>query len=733
MKLFSVRTFPVFGLLFIVLIFFWPFLLKDRIPIPADTILGMYHPWRDKVWDGLNSGVPYKNFLITDPVRQTYIWKKLAIQDLKSLSLPLWNPYTHSGMPLMANFQTGAFYPLNFVFFLFPFNQAWGIFIAMQPLLAAHFMYLLLKKYELKTESALLGAITFAFGGFFTAWLEWGNIGHTLLWLPLIIFCLENLFENQKNKIKYSLILLFALISQFLAGHLQVSIYLTVFSLVYFLFSALSKNKIKESSGIIFVFFCFILITSIQWLPTLELILNSSRNIDISNTLIRPDWFLPFKHLIQLVIPDFFGNPATGNYWGEWNYAEFVSFIGIVPFIFLFVSLKNFKNIKIKFFWLSLITILSFALPTPWAKLPYIFNIPFLSTAQPSRLLSIVGFCIPVLAAFGLNDFMDNKHKNSTLWISLGTFTGLIFFAIAVRFNFLQLNAEQVQIAFRNLLLPAFISMVSLLVILTNNLIKKVSIYLLLILALFGFYRFFTKFTPFVKEEWIFPQTKTTEFLQKDQSLFRIMTTDRRVLPSNFAADYSLQSISGYDPLYLSGYAKLITKMESGKNGLANFQRIIEPANYSSEIADSLNVKYVISLADIKSSKLKKVFQEGETRIYQNLLSQPRVKLTSNDDKLIEISEYQSNTIKIKADSRDGGNLILSDMFYPGWYARINGKEVAVEESNENFREITLVKGLNLIEFSYKPGFFYYGLLMAVMGLLGTIFYIVYNQNNPTK
>ena len=115
---------PILLIIFLVSIFFKDFIIKGLIPIPADTIVGMYHPWRDVTWDNFQNGVPFKNFLITDPVRQQYPWKFLAIDYLKIGQLPLWNPYTFSGSPLLANFQSGAFYPLNIIFFILPFNTA---------------------------------------------------------------------------------------------------------------------------------------------------------------------------------------------------------------------------------------------------------------------------------------------------------------------------------------------------------------------------------------------------------------------------------------------------------------------------------------------------------------------------------------------------------------------------------------------------------------------------------
>ena len=43
-------------------------------------------------------------------------------------TLPLWNPYIFSGMPLAADVQTGLFYPLNWIIYLFvPPGRMYGL------------------------------------------------------------------------------------------------------------------------------------------------------------------------------------------------------------------------------------------------------------------------------------------------------------------------------------------------------------------------------------------------------------------------------------------------------------------------------------------------------------------------------------------------------------------------------------------------------------------------------
>src|SRR3989338_259761 len=108
---------PVLFIFIITIVFFWQFFLKGLLPMPADTIVGLYHPFRDLYAKEYPNGIPYKNFLLTDPVRQQYPWRNLVVENFTNFQLPLWNPYNFSGTPLLANIQSAPFYPPNILFF----------------------------------------------------------------------------------------------------------------------------------------------------------------------------------------------------------------------------------------------------------------------------------------------------------------------------------------------------------------------------------------------------------------------------------------------------------------------------------------------------------------------------------------------------------------------------------------------------------------------------------------
>jgi hypothetical protein len=302
-------------------VFFVPLLFQGKIPIAADTIVGLYHPFRDLYIKDYPRGIPFKNFLVTDPVRQQYPWRFLGVNLWKHMQLPLWNPYNFSGGPLLSNVQSAVFYPLNIMFFTFPFSIAWSLLVVLQPLLAGVFLYLYLRYKNIERIPSFLGSIVFAFSGFSIAWMEWNTILHVALWLPIILLAQEKLFKEKS--IKWIVIFIFAQCSAFFAGHLQTFFYIFLIQILYLIARIIQISKLEKQKIILRKSFLFIMlgavvviITSIQWIPTLQHIFLSARDIDLNWQ--KEGWFLPWQHLIQFIAPDFFGNPSC-TFWASFR------------------------------------------------------------------------------------------------------------------------------------------------------------------------------------------------------------------------------------------------------------------------------------------------------------------------------------------------------------------------------------------------------------------------------
>lgn len=758
-KLFSNKISTAFLAPFLVFLFFLPNLISAKIPIPADALLGLYHPWRDNSYAGYNPGrFPTKNPLITDPILQTYPWRNQVIRNLKEGNLPLWNPYNFSGQPLLANIQSSPLQILNILFFILPFNLAWALQIILPPILVSAFMYFFLRSINLTKTASAFGAFLLPFTGYFLTWMTWGNMVATAMWLPLILLCLTKIFK--RFSILWFVLLIFASFQTIVSGFWQTAFYVYLLTFIYLIYQFYLSRDIKKTLTSIFALTLGAIIAAPQILPSLEFISHSAREIDQGYFLGRPDWFLPSQNIIQLIIPDYFGNPATYNYWGIWNYLEFVSFIGIIAFFFAIVFfLSGKKESKLLFALVLIIFIL--ATENPISKILLTGSIPLISTMRPSRIVILLGLFLTIAASFGFQEFMSTKSKKVLIMPFAVVFTALASIFLYTFFfseNFPTVeNVSAANIALRNLIFPSLILSGLFLLLLGKilNLPKIILILFVFTVTIFEMFRFAYKFTPFTNASLIFPKTQTTEFLKNQEKPFRILSVDRRVFNSATPSVYKIESIHGYDPLFLKDYAKLVSSWENNESTEpGSFNRIVTPTSFESPITDFLNVKYIVSLDEINESSLIKVFEEGQTKVYENREALSRaffvdevVKVENRDHEIemllnknfdlkkkavsstfsfakrenttsVDFNKYSDQSMTLGVSIEKSAPLIVSNVFYPGWNAYVDGDKVEIKRVNYMFQSVLVQEGNHKVEFKYQPQSFYKGLRLSVLGII---------------
>jgi uncharacterized membrane protein YfhO len=80
------------------------------------------------------------------------------------------------------------------------------------------------------------------------------------------------------------------------------------------------------------------------------------------------------------------------------------------------------------------------------------------------------------------------------------------------------------------------------------------------------------------------------------------------------------------------------------------------------------------------------------------------------------ISTYQN--LKITLEATGPGWLVLTDMYYPGWRARVDGKEADIYKGDFIFRALPLMEGAHKVEFYYISNPFKIGLAITIISLL---------------
>ena len=82
------------------------------------------------------------------------------------------------------------------------------------------------------------------------------------------------------------------------------------------------------------------------------------------------------------------------------------------------------------------------------------------------------------------------------------------------------------------------------------------------------------------------------------------------------------------------------------------------------------------------------------------------------------ITSYRPDHINLLTDSSEPGYLFLSEVFYPGWKASVDGKPIPVLRGNYLFRVVKVPKGKHQVDFVFDPLSIKIGVGVTVFTLL---------------
>jgi len=753
-------------------LFFWKFFLKGLLPIPADITVGMYFPWLDYQW-GFPTGVPVKNPLVSDIPSLLYPWRMAVIEAFKSGRWPLWNPAYFLGMPLLANFQSAAFSLANVFFLFLRETLAWSWGVVSQSLLSLLIMYLFLKRKKLSLFPSLLGAVVFSFSGFAVVWHQYNVHGWTMLFLPLILLFTDIYFTDGRKTVLFLLSLSVAF--QVFSGYFPLVIYSWIIIGLWLVFE---KRLFVRKFWSWLVFVCLGAgIASIQLVPGIELVVNSIRKVDPMVEASQAG-YLPLKHLITLVVPNFFGNPATGNYWGKSFYDNFSFWVGIIPLwlaIFTFFSKKKAKEV---FFWLGIAAlgfIFSFSNPVGG----FLEKIFFLKGGVSARGLFLVDFSLAVLAAFGLEKLIENNSWRQKAVFG-ATFAVVLFVVGLTALIIPSARPEHQLVALRNSVISWVTLFGFLLVLLITSLVKKTNQlmpFLVFVLVVFGLWYPAQKYWSFVPESIIFPSTPVIDFLKKQDKPFRF--EPGRVIPQNMWMPYGLETASGYDTLLPKRQGELLSIVKTN-NLDKRISRVHLFDIYGSSAFPLLNVRYILAKKTTKDGlfspegkppslfddvRFQLVFEDKTVQVYQDYWYQPRIWpasqaiLVENDREIVhqlvgkdfdsrsavinrrdlpfdlsEISDkaevkyfaYQPEEEVVVVSASGPVFLVESAGNYPGWRAYLDSEEIKIVPVNYALRGYFIPQGEHNLRIVFDPLSFRVGkaislgsvLLLLVTGLV---------------
>lgn len=717
------------------------------------------------------------------PSTQFIPWWWQAWVTLLAGELPLWNPLVGMGAPLLANYQSALLYPPTWIYFLLAAVgglqlMAWGQAL----LVAAHLVWsgwgmgLLIRRLG-KTEFAqTIGGLAFGLSGYLVARAHFLSINAAVSWLPWILLVAYELVHEPKNKRSVlKLAVVFAL--QWLAGHAQVSWYTLILAVMWTAFWAWKSGQLPRLGNVAMRFAIASLLafglSAAQLLPTVEYLVNSPRSSQVDFAQAATYSFWPWR-VLGLIAPNFFGNPAHGDYWGYGNFWEDAIYIGLLPFLLGIAA----------FFWLrkkeehrSLITFLAALIPVSFVLAlgkntplyEWLFkHIPTFSLFQsPTRFSIWMVLALALLAALVVDSwrrptgralYWSRLSVAAAVALFLGTVAGAwlasrgaieapqTFFNAALTTGVLALAA-----AWLNLRAPAKPrSNIRSWKWLVSGLVAAD-----LVIAGWGLNPG-TNLELYKEESELptdmrraldigrvyFPAVDEYDLRYEHIFQFDSFTTAdseeirSTLLPNAFLLD-GVASANNYDPLLPARYKEFMDKLNAADQDT-------QKALYSLMDVDTLET-FDLAIGNVTFTTLTPLPRARWANCSQNVNSQKEAldALNTNvgpdivtleggptagncetgNDATVEIVKSGANQIDITVNAPESGWLVLADTYYPGWQATVNGVEKPIYPADGLFRAIPLDPGLSTVRFVYKPMWFYLGVGISLVSWLTLLFH----------
>jgi len=407
-------------------VLFLPSLVGARVLLPLDALQapGVYLP----VEPGAQ---PYRPL---DPVMSDLVFeleheRRYAVEAVRSLRIPLWNPLNYCGTPFVAANHTSVFYPLRLLDYLFPGPGviAWGQLA--KAWLAGVGAYLCLRR--------VLGVLPLAAA--FGAAL-WPNVGFLVLWagftisqvgahLPWMLLAADGTLRRPRSAWPVGLACATAVL--LVSGHAAVAVHVLLGTGLFALFRLGSLVAARDAApprvgaaclALAFGVGAGVLLSGPQTLPTLEYMRESWRiQQRQAGHVETPPVGLPA--LPAVAMPFVLGSSQRGSLITHGGnrlegpqaaYAGLLSLCVLAPLAFL-----RRRGRGLQWFWVGL-GLLGLAQVLGIPGLVAVFRLPGLDTLRNNRLTLFSAWSIVALATVGLDVLLRREFAwRAWCWLPL--------------------------------------------------------------------------------------------------------------------------------------------------------------------------------------------------------------------------------------------------------------------------------------------------------------------------
>lgn len=750
----------------------WHRVLADAVALVVVALVVAWLYWRPLLEPG--TWLPSNGGDLASLIYPNY---RFAAESLRRGDLPLWNPYIQSGAPFAADIQSGLLYPVNLVVFqLAPavgYRLVMGLALA-HTWLAGATAYAAGRGLGQRRPGALFAGVAYALSDFFVVHVGNLNLIAVAAWLPLVV--LGGYRAAAGGGLRWIGLGAFGVAMATLAGHVQPLLYglaALAFVAIPFAWPIARRGRWRwhwrPIAAVAAIAGVGLLAAAAQLIPAAELTRLSVRaEIPYDKS---TEYSLPPEQLVSLLVPGFFGR-GPDAYWGQWLRTE-AGYAGVLTLLLAVGALVLRRTRLVGALALLALGGLLLALGgyTAVHGLVYGFLPVFGSLRAPARAVVVFDLGLALLAGEALSRLVGPLGRPARA--ELSRYVG--WSARALTF----------------VLVLAPPGLVALMLLRDNPALPRatgvVEGWLMLAFWLGGgvlliwarrWHRLAPATLGALAVGWLaldlvtnaqgleithrdpaagFERPTVVDFLRQDPEPFRI-DTDTNVWdvwqPNTAMVQRIPDVVGGIHPLEVADFRRYWSELGSR----------------STRLYDLMNAKYVIVKKNtpLDTDKFKLAFDgDPVLSVYRNERALPRVQLVGRSvaaqdheqaDALIHaagfdparqvvveggetlsgdgggsarLAEYRNDALAVEVAPSAPSYLVLSEVWYPGWTATVDGRPAPVLRADYLFRAVRVQPGDRRVELRFEPTSWRLALALSALGWLAIALLLLAPSRRP--
>jgi len=611
---------------------------------------------------------------------------------------PLWNPHIWIGQPVLGSGQPGPLNPLIILFArLLPLRDGLLTFAELNWLyitlhfLAALFAYRFCRYLALSELPSLLGAVAFSCTGFLgsAAWLD---ISSAVALTPLIFYFAFRLWTEDsivRNAAPLGLVLGLS----WWTGHHEIPMILCYAMLFGSACVAVTGRSWQVIKGTLLAFALAIPISAIQTLPFYEFGHASRRWVGVANPIgwaekvpyeVHARFSLPWWGLAEFFAP----GGAPEDHW--------TAFAGLTVIVLATVALIyrwSDRHVRMLGFLTLGSVLYALGANTPLHRLAYAF-LPLMEKARsPGRGIFLAGFALSALAAVGADLVIRVLISRRAIVIPAVAAVAMLLVYWSGRVPEMEFPIQS------HYVVKGLIAAIVLGLLIWRKFVMPGMVLLILVL---------------IEAETVTAHSTTDLASGNDvvaPSLPKFGSLAKTLPPSGqgrIVADYNasytdLGDLYGVDVLqsFVSAVPENVMRFEFGS---PRVQQLLGVTAVAGAMPRAWMVHRVIQAKDVE--ELKRLIQDPTVNFATTAVSletPPRLE-ECREAGSASFMRPDSDSVLVNVDLWCRGLLVVSETFYPGWEAYVDGKPQPIYEVFGALRGGVLESGSHRVEMRYRPG-----------------------------